>query len=128
MGFSLPLWFFNKQKNHTKSAQALYESAKANEISLAHKLQQMIADMEIALRTFRESILQYDTSIYPQAQASFEAAQAAYEVGQVDFEALLSSRLELLEIELERLNILKMYNQKIAELYELLGVNIKEKS
>ena len=128
IGLSIPLWSFKNQRNQTRAAQALYESAQWRETALHRKIDQQLADIETALQTYRSSLGQYDSAIIPQAQAGFETAQIAYEVGQVDFDALLSSQLELLEIELERLNLLKLYHQKTAELDELLGSALEVKS
>ena len=128
VGLSIPLWFFKKQRNQTKAAQAMYASAQYQEHAVKRKVDQHLSDIQTALQTYSSSLMQYDSAITPQAQAGFETAQIAYEVGKVDFDALLSSQLELLEIKLERLNLLKLYHQKTAELYELLGLSTEVKS
>jgi len=128
LGFSVPLWFFKKQRNQTRAARAMLVSARYQENAVHRQIEQLLDDIETALETYRASLAQYNESIIPQAQASMETAQVAYEVGKVDFDALLSSQLELLEIELERLNLLKLYHQKIAELYELLGNKVEVQS
>ena len=64
-------------------------------------------------------MVQYELAILPQAQAAGEAAQAAYEVGQLDFNGFLSAQLDVMEIELERLELLTQYHQQAAAFREL---------
>jgi outer membrane protein TolC len=120
-GFSLPLWFFSKQRHQSAAAKQMVRSAKANRQAVELRLRQQVDDARQRYRTTTESLRRYDTDILPQARAAFEAAEIAYEVGKVDFNALLSAQLELLEVELERLELIKQAHQTLARLDELTG-------
>jgi len=120
VGLRLPLWF-SKQKSNSKAAYQTLQAAHEKERALASRIEQMINDQAGQLRTIRESFIQYDVVILPQAEAAFEAARVAYEVGQVDYNALIAAQLELLDIELERLSLLKDYHVTLAALKELAG-------
>jgi len=120
VGLRLPLWF-SKQKSNSKAAYQTLQAAHEKERALASRIEQMINDQAGQLRTVRESFIQYDVVILPQAEAAFEAARVAYEVGQVDYNALIAAQLELLDIELERLSLLKDYHVTLAALKELAG-------
>jgi outer membrane protein, heavy metal efflux system len=121
VGLRLPLWFFSKQRNNSKSAHLAKNEANEKYHSLRNRLQQQIAATKLALKTTSENVAQYHNSIRPQAQAAYEAAKVAYENGQVDFNTLLSAQLDLLDIELEELTLTKQFGQKLAELNELTG-------
>ena len=97
------------------------QAAEAYERNVLQTLKRQAADIRIELATIRESLNLYDSAILPQARAAFEAAQVAYEVGKVDFNALLTAQTELLQVELERLNSNKEYNQSYARLMEIIG-------
>ncbi len=121
IGLRLPLWFFSKQRNNSKSARLAKNEADEKYHSLQNRLRQQIASVKLALKTTSENAAQYHNSIRPQAQAAYEAAKVAYENGQVDFNTLLSAQLDLLDIELEELTLTKQFGQKLAELNELTG-------
>ncbi len=120
-GLQLPLWFFAKQNNETKAARHTIKASEENYHSIQNQIKKQIAVVRIALKTITESFEQYNNSISPQARAAYEAARVAYEVGEVDFNALLAAQLDLFEIELERIELLKNYWQKKAEFSELCG-------
>jgi len=119
VGFNLPIWFFARQRNQTKAARESYLAAQADEHAIRNRVERQVADIELALQSLRERTEQYELTIVPQAQAAGDAAQVAYEVGQVDFNGLLSAQLDVMNVELERLELLKQYHQKTAALREL---------
>lgn len=119
VGFNLPLWFFAKQKNQSKAARETFIAAQADERAVVNEVIQKVNDVELALNSLQERIAQYDEAILPQAESAAEAARVAYEVGQVDFNGYLSSQLDIMNIGLERLDLLKQFHQRRAELQEL---------
>ncbi len=119
VGLKMPLWFFARQKNQTAAARQSFLASQAEEHSITNEIEQRVADILLALQSLTERIEQYHHSILPQGEAAREAAQVAYEVGQVDFNGLLSAQLEVMDIELERLELLKQYHQQAAVLREL---------
>lgn len=120
-GFSLPLWFFSKQRHLTRAAQQLVQSAEEHRSAVALSLRRQLDDARQTYRTTRQSLDRYNMDILPQARATFEAAEIAYEVGKIDFNALLSAQLELLDIELERLELIKQAHRTLALIDELAG-------
>jgi outer membrane protein TolC len=121
VGLELPLWFFKKQKNQRAAAEHSLLAAEANEKSIRDMLSRRLTDVDLALNSLGKRIAQYDSSIQPQAGAALEAARIAYEVGQVDFNGLLAAQMDLLNIEMERLELVKQYNQQSAHRIELVS-------
>ncbi|MBU8934847.1 MAG: TolC family protein [candidate division Zixibacteria bacterium] len=119
VGLSLPVWFFTRQRNQTSAARQSFLAAQADEHTIINRVERQIADTKFVLKSLRERTAQYDRSILPQALAASEAAQVAYEVGRVDFNGFLSAQLDVMNIELERLELLKQYHQRTAALSEL---------
>ncbi len=120
-GFSLPVWFFTKQRHLTRAARRLVQSAEQHRNAVDLSLRRQLDDARQTYRITRQSLDRYNVDILPQARATFEAAQIAYEVGQVDFNALLSAQLELLEVQLERFELIKQAHQTLALIDELVG-------
>ncbi len=121
VGLELPLWFFKKQKNRSASARHSFLAARADQRAVHDMLTRRLADTDLALSSLAERIAQYDSSIQPQATAAHEAARIAYEVGRVDFNGLLAAQMDLLSIEMERLELLKQYHQQSAQRLELVS-------
>jgi outer membrane protein TolC len=122
IGLAIPVWFLSKQRNLSRSARERLSAAEARHQSLATRIERQLLDCRFSLARLIESIELYDEEVLPQVRAALEAAEVAYEVGQVDFDGLLSVQLELLEVELERIDLLRQYHQKVAEASELIGI------
>ncbi|UCC44404.1 MAG: TolC family protein [Candidatus Zixiibacteriota bacterium] len=119
VGLNLPMWFFARQRNQSAAARQLYNAAQAEEAAIRNSVKQQVADIVLILQSLRQRTEQYESTILPQAQAAGEAARVAYEVGKVDFNGFLSAQLETINVELERLELLKQYHQQKAALDEL---------
>ena len=119
IGLNLPVWFFTRQRNQTAAARQSYLAAQADEHAINNSVERGVADIVLVLQSLRERVEQYELTILPQAHAAGEAAQVAYEVGQVDFNGFLSAQLDEINVELERLELLKQYHQQTAALREL---------
>jgi len=121
IGITVPLWFFSRQKNQTRSAEARLNAALQEEQAAALQLERMLADNHAALDITRISLQDIIRSIQPRARAALESAQAAFASGEAEFSDLLSAQMELLQIEMERLELLKQYHQLKAQLQEIIG-------
>ena len=119
VGLKVPLWFFVRQRNQTAAARQSFLGAQAKERTIINEIEQRILDVGLALQSLMERVEQYDHAILPQARATSEAAQVAYETGQLDFDGFLATQLDVMNIELERLDLLRQYNQQAAMLQEL---------
>ena len=120
VGLRFPLWF-SKQKNSVRAAREEFLAAREQERSIQLQIRQMVNDMRSQLTVIEQSYRQYREAIYPQAEAAYESARVAYEVGKVNFNSLLSTQVELLDIELEQLGLIKDYHVRMAEYEELTG-------
>lgn len=119
VGLSVPLWFFKKQSGQTAAAGSSLLAAKAEEKSLQNLVTQQVTDTRLALESVVERVRQYDRSILPQAKAALEAARIAYEVGKVDFNGYLATVLDIIDIELERLQLVRQYHHNSARMRQL---------
>ncbi len=126
LGLKLPLWFFKNQKNQTRAAQQNLASARADRQAVDLKIEKQIFDVRLALNAAAKQLDNYHNDILPQARAALEVAQTAYETGKGDFNDLLSVQMDLLNIDLERLTLLKSYHQNTARYRELIGLGYRD--
>jgi cobalt-zinc-cadmium efflux system outer membrane protein len=125
VGFSLPLWFGSKQKSRVRASEQLLLASQQQRRSVHDWLTKEAEDSKLNVRVLTENLNEYNEAILPQARASFDAAEIAYEVAEIDFDALLSSQVQLLDIQLERLDLLRQINQTRAILQELYGNSLE---
>lgn len=123
VGVTLPVWSFGRQRDRKRAAKATLRAAEAKEHAVRRRVESRRQDLSQQLAAKMESIDRYDRSILPQAKAAYEAAGVAYEVGQIDFNALLSAQTDLLDVELERLQLLRHYHLNLIQFRELLSTD-----
>ncbi|HEX2897277.1 MAG TPA: TolC family protein, partial [candidate division Zixibacteria bacterium] len=121
-GFTLPLWFFAKQKKMTTAAKFEIESARAEERAIDIELKQSIREAQLMLKSLAERKRHFQMNIIPLTEAAYSSAHVAYEVGQIDFQSLLEDQIKVYESKLEHIEIVKEYHQTKAYLDELIGL------
>jgi outer membrane protein TolC len=125
VGLNVPLWFFTKQKHQVQAARRQALASQEQERAVRELIGVQLEDAYSVLAFTVESMQSYDEAIVPQAEAAAEAAQVAYQVGQIDFNALLSAQADLLEVRLERIDLLRRHHLTRAKIAELLGSEFK---
>ncbi len=120
-GFTVPLWFFAKQKKMTTAAKYEIEAARFEQQAVDIELKQSIRDTQTMLKSLAERTRHFQMSIMPLSEAAYNSAHVAYEVGQIDFQSLLEDQISVYESKLEHLEIVKEYHQTKAYLDELIG-------
>ncbi len=126
VGLSLPVWFWKKQNNLNKAAEKESRTARFRQESIERKIEYEITNAFLELERKRQGFHLYDEVIIPQAEAALESANIAYQVGKVDFLNLLTAQMRLFELQIEKLGMLKDYNQTLAALDEIVGKNYGE--
>jgi len=121
-GFTLPLWFFAKQKKMTTAAKFEIESARADERAVDVELKQSIREAQLMLKSLAERTRHFQMSIIPLSETAYNSAHVAYEVGQIDFQSLLEDQIKVYESKLDHIEIVKEYHQTKAYLDELIGL------
>ncbi len=66
----------------------------------------------------------YQNSVLPQAEQAVKSANIGYRADRVDFLNLLESQRQLEEFKLEFYRALVMQNNGVAQLEQVLGINI----
>jgi cobalt-zinc-cadmium efflux system outer membrane protein len=121
LGAKVPLYFWRKQTPAIE--QAAFEAESSREQTRATQLQ-VSSDAEsslVAMRTAERIMSIYRDGLIPQAETSQASAMSAYRVGKVDFQTLLSSVLDLQNLQQEYYRSLADHEIAIAKIQQVIG-------
>jgi cobalt-zinc-cadmium efflux system outer membrane protein len=112
-----------------KPRQAALAEAQMNveraQQELDTQLQRALAEVQrqyVVTKTSEEQLLIYRDGLIPQAKATIHAGLASYQSNRVDFETLLSSFLNVLNLDLEYQQTLLSHETALAHIERLTGV------
>jgi outer membrane protein, heavy metal efflux system len=124
LGVQLPIYRSRRQRPEVaEAAEQLNSSRRAYEAQVQQTYfevrdQYLVADSDAKLlKIYREGLM-------PQARASFQAGFAAYQSAQQDFDTLLSSFLDVLNLDIEYWRTLAEHESALAKLEQLTGIQI----
>jgi outer membrane protein, heavy metal efflux system len=122
-GINLP----NRSRRKAELAEA--EARKMqSEATLQSEVQKQLAEIQnqyVLVQTSSEQLKIYREGLMPQAQAGFRAALAAYQSNRQDFETLISSFLDVLNLESDYQRELADHESGLAHLEALTGVSFQ---
>ena len=124
VGVSLPIFRSRRQRpevaeaaEQLNSARRTYE-AQVQQTYFEVRDQYLVADSDSkVLKIYREGLI-------PQATATFQAGLVAYQSAQQDFQTLLSSFLDVLNLDVEYWRTLAEHESALARLEQLTGLQI----
>lgn len=117
----------NRGRRQAELAQATEEREQASE-ELAAEMQRQMAEVQsqyIAAQSSEEQLRIYKEGLIPQSDSTFHSALAAYQSNRQDFGGLLSSFLDLLNLDLEYQRELASHESALARLESLTGVTLQ---
>ena len=122
--FSVRLPNRGRQRAELAEAEQNQERAKQE---VQAEIQRVLSEAQqqyVMVQTSEEKLKIYSDGLIPQANATFQAGLAAYQSNRQDFQSLLSSFLDVLNLELEYRNELVDHESAVARLERLTGVNL----
>ncbi|HTC92148.1 MAG TPA: TolC family protein [Terriglobales bacterium] len=122
-GINLP----NRGRRRAELAQANEEREQANQ-ELRAETQRQLAEVQsqyVLAQTSAEQLKIYQEGLIPQSDATFRSALAAYQSNRQDFESLLSSFMDVLNLQLEYERELADHESALARLESLTGVTLQ---
>ena len=121
--FSVTLPNRGRRKAELAEAQANRDQASKQ---LEAEVQQRLAEVQdqyVVAQTSQEQLKIYKDGLIPQSNATFQSALAAYQANRQDFETLLSSFMDVLNLEIDYQRELADHEIALARLETLTGVN-----
>lgn len=123
LGINLP----NRSRRKAELAAAEANREQAGK-QLEGEIQQQLAQVQeqyVIAQTSAEQLKIYSDGLLPQSEATLQAALAAYRSNRQDFESLLSSFLDVLNLQLDYQRELADHETALAHLETLTGVNFQ---
>jgi outer membrane protein, heavy metal efflux system len=122
--FSVRLPNRGRQRAELAEAEQNQERAKQDMQAEVQRVLSEVQQQYVMVQTSEEKLKIYSDGLIPQANATFQAGLAAYQSNRQDFQSLLSSFLDVLNLELEYRNELVDHESAVARLERLTGVNL----
>lgn len=122
-GINLP----NRSRRKAELAEAEANRQQASK-QLEAELQQRLADVQqvyVTAQTSAEQLNIYSQGLAPQSEATFHSALAAYQANRQDFQTLMSSFLDVLNLQLDYQRELAEHESALARLETLTGVKFQ---
>jgi outer membrane protein TolC len=121
-GIRLP----NRGRQKAELAEAKENQQRA-ERELDAESQRVLSEVQqqyVLAKSSEDRLKIYSDGLIPQSEATFRSGLAAYQSNRQDFESLLSSFLDVLNLDLEYRNELVEHESALAELERLTGVDL----
>ncbi len=124
VGFTIPLWFFEKQDKRLAGSKDKFESAQLSLNSLKNGLTHRIDSLVAEINSQQENYELLDQALMFQAGQWADSSLSAYEVGSIEFNTLITADIRLLRYELKHTRFHFTLQSKLAELEELVGAPV----
>src|SRR5436853_5613901 len=113
-----------RQKAELAEAQENQERARQELDAESQRVLSEVQQQYVRAKTSEERLKIYSDGLVPQSEATFQSALSAYQSNRQDFESLLSSFLDVLNLDMEYRSELVEHESALAELERLAGVNV----
>ncbi|MDD5465536.1 MAG: TolC family protein [Candidatus Omnitrophica bacterium] len=128
LAFTVPLWFWTKQRYQVKEAIANLEEAEAAYKVMQNRAFAEVKDLAAKIEIAKNKIKLYKTDLIPILENSFEVSLASFGSGKSDFMALIDTQRMLIETRMDYYKALVEYNMALADLERAVGLSFNEKS
>ena len=126
LAFSVPLWFWTKQRYEVKEAIANLEEAEAVYQAMKNKALWETKDLYTKIEIAKNKIRLYKFNLIPILESSIESSLADFRSGKGDFMMLLDTQRMFLETKMDYYKALAEYNMNLADLERTIGIELKE--
>jgi outer membrane protein TolC len=126
LSFTVPLWFWSKQRYEIKEAIANLEEAQAAYQAMKSKALAQTKDLLTKIQIAANKIRLYKDNQIPILNSSIESSLSSYRSGQGDIMMLLDSERMLVETKMQYYRSLVEYNMNLADLEKHVGIDLSE--
>lgn len=124
LAFTMPFWFWTKQRYEIKEAIANLDQAKAAYEAMKNRALFETKDLATKIEVARNNIGLYKNSLIPLVESSIGSSIAAFRSGKGDLMTLLDNERMLIETEMNYYNMLVEYNTNLADLERTVGLEL----
>jgi outer membrane protein TolC len=126
LAFTVPLWFWTKQRYQVKEAIANVEEAQAAYTAMQNKAFAEVKDLAAKIEVAKNKAVLSKTELIPMIESSIEVSLSALRTGKLDVMTLLDSQRMLVEEKLNYYRALVDYNMNLADLKRAVGTEINQ--
>lgn len=126
LAFTVPIWFWTKQKYQIKEAIADLEQAEAAYTAMKNRALAETKDMATKTEIAKSKIELYRKSLIPLLEGSINSSVAAFSSGKGELMTLLDSERMLIETRIDYYGALVDYNTNLADLERIVGLELTE--
>lgn len=126
LSFSVPFWFWTKQRYEVKEAIANLEEAEAAYKAMQNRAFSEVKELYVKIEVAKNKIKLYKKSLIPILESSIASSLAAFSSGKGDFMMLLDAHRMLVETKMNYYKALVEYNMNLADLERTVGLNFSE--
>jgi outer membrane protein TolC len=123
-GFGIRLPNRGRQRAELAEAQQNQERAGKELDAESQRILSEVQQQYVLAKASEDRLKIYRDGLLPQSESTFQSGLTAYQSNRQDFESLLSSFIDVLNLELEYRNELMEHELALAELERLTGVNV----
>ncbi len=124
LAFTVPLWFWTKQRYQVKEAIASLEEAQLTYQAMENKALAETKDLVTRLEIAGDRFKLYKESQIPLLESSITVSLSLYSSGKQDLGSLLEDERMLIEAKMEYYRALVEYNMRFAELNKQIGLDL----
>jgi len=126
LAFSVPLWFWTKQRYEVKEAIANLEEAQAAYLAMKNRAIAEVKELSTKVKIAQNKINLYKDTQIPLLKGSIEVSRSAYLSGKGNIMMLLDSERMLVEAKMDYYRSLVEYHINLADLERAVGVDLSE--
>lgn len=126
LAFTVPLWFWTKQRYEVREAIANLEEAEAAYQAMKNKALAQTKDLATKVEIAGNKIKLYKNNQIPLLESSIESFLSSYRAGKGDIMMLLDSERMLIETEMDYYKALVEYHMNLADLEKNVGLDLSE--
>lgn len=126
LAFSMPLWFWTKQRYEVKEAIANLEEAQAVYQAMKNKALSETKDLATKIEIAKNKINLYKHTQIPILESSIQSSLSSYKSGKGDIMMLIDSERMLIEARMDYYKALVEYNMSLADLERATGGNLTQ--
>lgn len=126
LAFSVPLWFWTKQRYEIKEAVANLEEAQVAYKAMENRAFSQVKDLAIKIEIAKNQISLYRDNLIPIIENSINSSLAAFRAGKGDMMVLLDSQRMLVETKIKYYQAVTEYNNNLVDLERAVGLDLKE--
>lgn len=128
LSFTVPFWFWTKQRYEVREAIASVEEAEAALQAMENKAYSEIAGLTAGIASAKNRIRLYTTTLIPMLESSIASGRAALSSGKGDFMLLLDSQRMLIDAKMQYYQALVDYHAGVADLERAAGVALPQET